>query len=65
MRRRTAPVQQTGGGQHERARAERGHARACLVGRAHRVDQLGGRVLVDVGPAGDDHGVGALEPVES
>lgn len=34
------------------------------MGRADGVDQLGGRGPVDVGPAGDDHGVGAHEPVE-
>jgi hypothetical protein len=34
------------------------------VGRTHRLDQLGGRVAVGVGPAGDDHCVRVREVVE-
>ncbi len=62
---RAPSVQQSGGGQHERARAQGGHARPRLVGRTHRADEIGGRVLVGVRPAGNDHGVGMPEePVE-
>ena len=64
VRGRAPPVQQAGGGEHERARAQGDHPRARLVGRAHRVDQVGRRVLVDVGQGGDDHGVGVRQPVE-
>ena len=64
VRGRAQPVQQAGGGQHERARAQRDHPRARLVGRAHRLDQVGRRVLVDVRQGGDDHGAGARQPVE-
>lgn len=35
------------------------------MGRAHRVDRVGGRFHVDVGPAGDDHGVGLAQPLQS
>ncbi|KUN80713.1 hypothetical protein AQJ64_24260 [Streptomyces griseoruber] len=58
-------VQQAGCGQDERAGAQGGHPGARVVGRAHRVDQFGGRFHVDVGPAGDYHGVGAPEVVEA
>lgn len=58
-------VQETGRGQHERARAQGRHPGTGLVGGPYRVGQGGGRCHVDVRPAGDDHEIGVRQPVEA
>jgi len=57
-------VQQPGGGQHERPGADGDDPRAALVGRAHRVDELGRLALVHVAAARHDHRVGGDERVQ-
>jgi hypothetical protein len=65
MGRRRAPVEQTGGGEHEGAGAHRGHGRSALGRPGQRGDEVGPRGRYRRIRPGHHDQVGGLQPLPS